>query len=73
MCIRDSLRVDSLAYLSLEGLREAAGDGGRYCDACFTGDYPVSFTADASKDVFDRHAASGDILVKPLPPDEDGA
>ena len=67
------LRVDSLAYLSLEGLREAAGDGGRYCDACFTGDYPVSFTAEAGKDVFDRHAASGDILVKPLPPDEDGA
>ena len=37
------LRVDSLAYLSLAGLLEAAGDGDRYCDACFTGNYPVSF------------------------------
>ncbi len=40
------LRVDSLAYLSLAGLKEAAGDGERYCDACFTGNYPVSFGAE---------------------------
>ncbi len=34
---------DSLAFLSLEGLREAVG-GVRhlgFCEACFTGDYPV--------------------------------
>ena len=61
------LRVDSLAYLSLAGLKEAAGDGGRYCDACFTGDYPVSFAAGNTKDVFDRHAAGAAIPVKPLP------
>ena len=62
------LRVDSLAYLSRQGLFEAAGDGERYCDACFTGNYPVSFGAENNKDVFDRHAAGADILVKPLPP-----
>ena len=67
------LRVDSLAYLSLEGLLEAAGDGGSYCDACFTGNYPVSFAPGNTKDVFDRHAAGRDILVKPLPPEEGGA
>ena len=38
------LRVDSLHYLSLEGLLEAAGEGELYCDACFTGNYPVSFS-----------------------------
>lgn len=34
---------DSLAFLSLEGLREAVGDARHpgFCEACFTGDYPV--------------------------------
>lgn len=39
---------DTLGYLSLEGMHAAAGapilDGRkRYCDACFSGDYPVRF------------------------------
>ncbi len=40
--IRDYLGLDSLYYLSLEGLIEATG-GPRdsYCTACFTGEYPV--------------------------------
>ncbi|MBE0567899.1 MAG: amidophosphoribosyltransferase [Krumholzibacteria bacterium] len=62
------LRVDSLAYLSLAGLMEAAGDGDRYCDACFTGNYPVSFAAGTGKDVFDRQVAGRDVQVKPLLP-----
>jgi amidophosphoribosyltransferase len=33
--------ADSLGYLSLEGLRAAAGAGQGFCDACFSGDYPV--------------------------------
>ena len=39
--------VDSLAYLSIDGLYRAVGEDGRnwqrpqYCDACFTGDYPI--------------------------------
>lgn len=41
--IRDFLGVDSLGYLSLEALRELEGnDRGRFCDACFSGDYPVA-------------------------------
>ena len=33
---------DSLAYLTLEGLRAAVGYGDTgFCEACFTGDYPV--------------------------------
>ncbi len=62
------LRVDSLAYLSLPGLLEAAGEEGKYCEACFTGNYPVSFDEGAGKDVFDKHVAGAEIPVKPLPP-----
>ncbi|MFW5925404.1 MAG: amidophosphoribosyltransferase [Myxococcota bacterium] len=32
--------ADSLGYLSVEGLHRAVGGTG-YCDACFSGDYPV--------------------------------
>ncbi len=36
------LGVDSLAYLSLEGLYRAVGSvKGKFCDACFSGNYPV--------------------------------
>ena len=43
--IRQFLDVDSVAYLSIDDLREAIGeDGSRYCDACFTGNYPVPVT-----------------------------
>ena len=40
--------VDSLAFLSIDGLYRAMGLPGRdpgnpgFCDACFTGDYPIS-------------------------------
>jgi amidophosphoribosyltransferase len=34
--------VDSLAYLSREGLYRAVGsEPGKFCDACFTGSYPA--------------------------------
>jgi amidophosphoribosyltransferase len=67
--IKTYLRVDSLAYLSLPGLLEAAGEGERYCEACFTGNYPISFSEMAGKDVFDKHAAGAEIPVKPLTAD----
>jgi amidophosphoribosyltransferase len=37
--------ADSLAYLSLEGLKEACGDGVKttYCTACYTGEYPTDW------------------------------
>jgi amidophosphoribosyltransferase len=42
--IRQYIRVDSLAYLSLEGLKKACGEGEQtsYCSACYTGKYPTS-------------------------------
>ncbi len=42
--------VDSLAFISIDGLYRAMGHRGRdpkspqYCDACFTGDYPTGLT-----------------------------
>ncbi len=40
--IRDFVNADSLAYLSLKGLREAVEDtDGRFCNACYTGRYPT--------------------------------
>ncbi|MBI3015560.1 MAG: amidophosphoribosyltransferase [Candidatus Tectomicrobia bacterium] len=43
--IRRYLEVDSLQYLSLDGLISAVEEAthGRYCSACFTGRYPVTF------------------------------
>jgi amidophosphoribosyltransferase len=40
--IEEQLKVDSLAYLSKEGMVEAAkADSGHFCTACFDGDYPI--------------------------------
>ncbi len=42
--------ADSLAFISLDGLYRAAGEARRnaalpqYCDACFSGDYPIALT-----------------------------
>ena len=43
--IRRYITADSLAYLSLEGLRKACGDGEKtsYCTACYTGKYPTNW------------------------------
>ncbi|MBU2935709.1 MULTISPECIES: amidophosphoribosyltransferase [Pacificibacter] len=50
------LDVDSLQFISIDGLYRAAGVASgrdaaapRYCDACFTGDYPVKPTDMISK------------------------
>ena len=40
--INKYITSDTLGYLSVEGLYEAVRDaGGSFCDACFTGKYPV--------------------------------
>jgi len=43
--IRDYIGADSLAYLSLDGLREACAEGDKttYCTSCYTGIYPTEF------------------------------
>jgi amidophosphoribosyltransferase len=39
--IAQRLGVDSLGYLSLEGMEEAVQEGAPFCNACFSGDYPA--------------------------------
>ena len=39
--IRDILGVDSLGFISIEGLLRSLG-GTEYCTGCFSGDYPMS-------------------------------
>lgn len=42
--IRQFINADSLGYISLKGLHLAVNSGkGGYCDACFSGEYPVPF------------------------------
>ncbi len=53
--IRAYLNVDSLAYLSLEGMLGAMQQAGsRFCHACFTGEYPIPIDPTFEKDVFER-------------------
>ncbi|WFE75973.1 amidophosphoribosyltransferase [Roseinatronobacter sp. S2] len=47
--MRDHIGVDSLRFVSLDGLYRAAGEAAgrnnacpQYCDACFSGEYPVA-------------------------------
>jgi amidophosphoribosyltransferase len=47
--ITAELGADSLHYLSLEGVYEAVeGERGAHCDACFSGEYPLPGTEEAS-------------------------
>jgi amidophosphoribosyltransferase len=54
--IRQHLGVDTLGYLSLDGmLRAAEGDPTEFCHACFSGDYPTEIPEDDLAGA--RHAA----------------
>ena len=48
--IRTYLRVDSISYLSVEGMMKAVeGTPQGHCAACFTGKYPVAFDEETEK------------------------
>ncbi len=53
--IREYLNVDTLAYLDLDRLVEATGAvGAGFCDACFTGSYPVAVPVTLRKHVLEE-------------------
>lgn len=62
--IAEFIGVDSLAYISVDGLYQAVGEKQRdqkqpqFCDACFTGEYPIELVDQLGK------SCSGE--VKPL-------
>ncbi len=78
--IRDYLNVDSLAFITLDRLIASTGTSGAgFCDACFTGNYPVAVPVSLSKDVLedDRPQPApvatpdlGDLFSTALPADE---
>ena len=48
--IREIIGADSLGYLSVKGLMKVVGgDRGGFCDACFTGNYPVPVQLELDK------------------------
>ncbi len=62
--ICDYLGVDSLAFLSLEGMLAALSrQRGDYCNACFSGDYPIPIDDGFSKDIFERQQLPLPLLM----------
>lgn len=54
--IRDYLEVDSLHYLSLDGMLDCVRfPHDHYCTACWSGDYRIPVTESVSKYAFDRY------------------
>ena len=51
--IQALIGADSLFYLSLEGMMKAIGRSEGYCDACFTGHYPIGIVPDRVKACFE--------------------
>jgi len=62
--IGQELDVDSIAYITLDRLRESTGvEGSAFCDACFTGNYPVPVPENLHKTVLE--GAGGSIPIEP--------
>ena len=61
--MRDWIGVDSLKFISLDGLYRAAGEAAgrnpaapKFCDACFSGEYPIT-PSDKISEGFEMKAA----------------
>ena len=59
--IRTIVGADTLGYLSVEGLLEVVGGtNGGFCDACFTGNYPVPVQLELSKLALEQPGPAAD-------------
>jgi amidophosphoribosyltransferase len=67
--IRDYLNVDSLAFITLDRLVSSTGTSGAgFCDACFTGNYPIEIPVSLSKGVLDGSDSPGECgSPRPIP------
>ena len=53
--IRQTIGADTLGYLSVDGLMKVVGGShGGFCDACFTGNYPVPVQLELTKLVLEQ-------------------
>ena len=52
--LRQHIGADSLSFLSLDGMMKAIGRSEGYCNACFTGSYPVRIGSQPSKGQFEQ-------------------
>ncbi|MEG3164152.1 amidophosphoribosyltransferase [Sphingomonas sp. PB2P19] len=63
------IHADSLAFISIDGLYKALGEAKRadirpkYCDACFTGDYPTTLTDHDEGSEVDQFAMLAERVV----------
>jgi len=48
------IQADTLGYLSVEGMLQAAGDNKHYCLACFSGNYPITPSQCVSKEILEK-------------------
>jgi len=54
--IRKFIGVETLGYLSLDGMLQAIGKPGDYCTACWSGTYPIPFGDEGDKFALERQA-----------------
>ena len=60
----EHIGATSLGFLSVEGAANAVREsGGRYCFACFTGEYPIPVPEDLSKHAFDDPPDVGEMAA----------
>jgi amidophosphoribosyltransferase len=57
--IRSYIGVESLGYLSPEGMLKAVGRPDHYCTACWSGTYPIPFGGEGDKYALEKHAGQG--------------
>ncbi len=56
--IRQYLGVESLEYLTLADLSSVVDDPDHFCNACFSGEYPIPMASDLNKSVFEDTAVA---------------
>jgi amidophosphoribosyltransferase len=66
--MREFIKADSLAFVSIDGLYRAVGvakrdpDCPQFCDACFSGEYPTSLTDLARRDTKDAQLSFDKVV-----------
>jgi amidophosphoribosyltransferase len=66
--IRQYLNLDSIAFITLDRLISSTGTSGSgFCDACFTGNYPVAVPVTLSKGVLEADDELGGAGCDPTP------